>query len=129
MPRDLLYDPKLASDMISLLTIVDTLIRMGWSGERARFSALMKSIEREVRNADKAASAAHISASHHELVALVTPQPLSPQNIDCKVLRYPRSSIFQVRPDILDRIYVQLKPDLSAKRLQAFTIYGMGGVD
>jgi hypothetical protein len=104
---------------------------MGWSGERARFTELIQNIERQVRNADKAANAANISASHErhdQLVALMSPQPAAQLSIDCKVLRYPRNSIFQDRPDILDKMHEQLKPTPSAPGLRLFALYGIGGV-
>lgn len=106
---------------------------MGWSGEKARFAALMQNIHQNVDNADKAANAAGISMQHErhaQIVALMRPQLPQPfqLTVNCKVLKYPRSPIFQGRPDLLQIMHDHLKPYPASSNLRTFAIYGMGGV-
>lgn len=116
-----------------LTYFTESIVRMGWSGERARFAALMHNIHQNVDNADKAAQSAGMSMAyerHQQLVALMRPQLPQPfkSTVNCKVLKYPRSPIFQGRPDLLQIMDEHLKPYPDSPNLRTFAIYGMGGV-
>lgn len=116
-----------------LTCFTESIVRMGWSGEKARFAALMHNIHQNVDNADKAAQAVGLSMAnerHQQLVALMRPQLLQPfqLTVNCKVLKYPRSPIFQGRLELLQIMDEHLKPYPDSPNLRTFVIYGMGGV-
>ncbi|KAF9634829.1 hypothetical protein BFW01_g5724 [Lasiodiplodia theobromae] len=93
----------------------------------------MHNIHQNVDNADKAAQAVGLSMAnerHQQLVALMRPQLPQPfqLTVNCKVLKYPRSPIFQGRLELLQIMDEHLKPYPDSPNLRTFVIYGMGGV-
>ncbi|KAH9203460.1 hypothetical protein DL95DRAFT_419031 [Leptodontidium sp. 2 PMI_412] len=89
-------------------------MRIGWSGQRAELTKLLRSIVQHKKEMDAAANVAHFSVSearHGELVTLETHHTTNRTNF--KVLRYPKNRIFYDRRDILEKVDAALMQDPS----------------